>query len=89
MNWAIRLAQWRAVIRLRNNLARDQLTHLLPMQRQALLFDLGNSDGTQCGNRAGSAYASDATGSNVKATAHRLSDRGGRCPCRKLNLAGN
>jgi hypothetical protein len=43
--------------------------HLLPMQRQALLLILGNSDDIQRGNRAGSAYAGDATGSNGPASA--------------------
>jgi hypothetical protein len=37
--------------------------------KRSASFDLGNSDGIQRGNRSGSAYASDATGSNGPASA--------------------
>jgi len=42
--------------------------------KQSASFDLGNSDGIQRGNRAGSAYASDATGSNGPASAREECD---------------
>jgi hypothetical protein len=40
-----------------------------PHAKRSASFDLGNSDGIQRGNRSGSAYASDATGSNGPASA--------------------
>jgi hypothetical protein len=40
-----------------------------PHAKTSASFDLGNSDDIQRGNRAGSAYAGDATGSNGPASA--------------------
>jgi hypothetical protein len=45
-----------------------------PHENTSASFDLGNSDGIQRGNRAGSAYASDATGSNGPASAREECD---------------
>jgi hypothetical protein len=42
--------------------------------KRSASFDLGNSDGIQRGNRSGSAYTSDATGSNGPASAREECD---------------
>ena len=42
--------------------------------KRSACFDLGNSDGIQRGNRSGSAYANDATGSNGPASAREECD---------------
>jgi hypothetical protein len=42
--------------------------------KRSASFDLGNSDGVQRGKRSGSAYASDATGSNGPTSARQECD---------------
>ena len=46
----------------------------VPHAKTSASFDLGNSDGIRRGKRAGSAYASDATGSNGPASAREECD---------------